>query len=58
MNDHDALTFMYKEEMEDEVIPKTTTILLTEEIPFNMGVPWPFLMIVKPDGIKAKYDSE
>src|SRR5260370_32160079 len=36
MQDHDALTFMYREEMEDEIIPKLQKMLV-EEIPLQHG---------------------
>jgi len=36
MQDHDALTFMYREEMEDEIIP-TLQRMLPEEIPLQHG---------------------
>jgi len=36
MQDHDALTFMYKEEDEDEIIPKLQEMLV-EEIPLQHG---------------------
>lgn len=38
MQDHDALTFMYREETEDEVIPRLQQ-LLVEEIPLQQGRP-------------------
>jgi len=34
--DHDALTFMYKEEMEDEIVPKLQS-MLEEELPLKQG---------------------
>ncbi len=36
MQDHDALTFMYREEMEDEVIPKLQS-MLEEELQLQQG---------------------
>jgi hypothetical protein len=36
MHDHDALTFMYREEQEDEIIPILSKMLV-EEVPLSHG---------------------
>jgi hypothetical protein len=65
MHDHDALTFMYPEEVEDEIIPILLANLVvpvaleggrTLQIPYDVEVGWNkghFDSRTNPDGLRA-----
>ena len=65
MHDHDALTFMYPEEVEDELIPQLLSALVvpvaleggrTLQIPYDVEVGWNkghFDSRTNPDGLRA-----
>lgn len=65
MHDHDALTFMYPEEIEDEIIPKLLSQLTISvplqngrelRIPYDVEVGWNkshYDAARNPDGLKA-----
>ena len=57
MQDHDALTFMYKEEDEDVVVPKLQE-MLAEEIPLQHGRTLSIPYDCKVGWNKGDYDAE
>ena len=57
MQDHDAITFMYPEEMEDEIIPELKSMLV-EEIPLAHGRSLAIPYDCKVGWNKGEYDEQ